>query len=88
MRYNHSFCKEKNGDLQLTVEDDGVGIEPEKLSTLLSTRRERNRSSLNGIGIANVHKRIQLTYGKQYGLSVESELGKFTRVHILIPKEL
>ena len=80
--------REENGDVILTVEDNGAGIEPEKLSTLLTARHERNRSSLNGIGVANVHKRLQLTYGRQYGLSVESELGKYTRVHVRFPKEV
>ena len=42
---------------------------------------------MNGIGIANVHKRLQLIYGRQYGLTVESEPGKFTRVTVHIPRE-
>ncbi len=74
-------------DLVLTVEDDGAGIPPDKLAALLTTPRRKNRSSLNGMGVANVHKRLQLTYGKSYGLTVESELGKYTRVHIRLPKE-
>ena len=39
------------------------------------------------MGVANVHQRLQLTYGKNYGLTVESELGKYTRVSVHIPKE-
>ncbi len=74
-------------DLVLTVEDDGAGIPPEKLATLLTAAHRKNRSSLNGMGVANVHKRLQLTYGKQYGLKVESELGKYTRVYVRVPKE-
>ena len=62
-------------DLVLTVEDDGAGIPPDKLAALLTTSRRKNRSSLNGMGVANVHKRLQLTYGKSYGLTVDSELG-------------
>lgn len=74
-------------DLVLTVSDDGAGIPPEKLATLLTAPHHRNRSSLNGMGVANVHKRLQLTYGRQYGLTVESEPGEYTRVHVRVPKE-
>ena len=74
-------------DLVLTVTDDGAGIPPEKLDTLLTAHHKKNRSSLNGMGVANVHQRLQLTYGKNYGLTVESELGKYTRVSVHIPKE-
>ena len=69
------------------MEDDGAGIEPEKLAGLLTAPHKRDRSSLNGIGVANVHQRLQLIYGKKYGLRVESELGKFTRVFVRFPKE-
>ena len=50
------------------------------------TPRETKRC-IRDRGVANVHKRLQLTYGKSYGLTVESELGKYTRVHIRLPKE-
>ncbi|MFD2334159.1 sensor histidine kinase [Cohnella sp. GCM10020058] len=38
-----------------------------------------------GIGLRNVHQRIQLYYGKEYGLTVDSEEGVYTRVIIRIP---
>ena len=79
--------REENGDLYLCVEDDGAGIEPEHLATILTAESKRSSSSMNGIGIANVHKRLQLIYGRQYGLTVESEPGKFTRVTVHIPRE-
>lgn len=39
----------------------------------------------NGIGLRNVHQRLQLFYGHAYGLWVESEEGKYTRVMMKIP---
>lgn len=79
--------REENGDLYLSVEDDGTGIEPERLAGILTVESKRSGSSLNGIGIANVHNRLQLIYGRQYGLTVESEPGKYTRVTVHLPKE-
>lgn len=80
-------CREEDGDLLLCVEDDGVGIPPERLEHILTAEHHRSGASLNGIGIANVHKRLQLLYGPRYGLTVESEQGVYTRVTVRIPKE-
>ena len=41
--------------------------------------------SENGFGLENVHKRIQLYYGKQYGLTVQSKYQEGTRVTVTIP---
>ena len=40
----------------------------------------------SGIGIKNVHERIQLTYGEQYGLKVESVEDEGTTVTIRLPR--
>lgn len=42
-------------------------------------------SGLNSIGIANVNKRIKMYFGEEYGISIDSELGKGTEVSILLP---
>ena len=92
----------EGNDLLLTVEDNGMGIPPEKLKTLLNPEKKasydekdpsaqgqstHHSNALNGIGIANVHQRLRLLYGPEYGLTIESELGSFTRVTIRIPAE-
>ena len=43
------------------------------------------QSEGSGIGLRNVHQRIQLFYGKDYGLFVESREGEYTRVRLRIP---
>ena len=81
-------ARAEGDDLYLCVEDDGAGIEPERLATILTAESKRSGSSMNGIGIANVHKRLQLIYGRQYSLTVESEPGRYTRVTVHIPREV
>lgn len=80
-------AKEEGADILLQVQDNGAGIPEDILQSLMSRQGGKGKESLNGIGVSNVHTRLQLTYGKEYGLSVESRLGEFTRVVVRIPKE-
>lgn len=70
-------------DVILTVEDNGIGIEPSKLSTILYATGTKES---HGYGVKNIHERLQLCYGKQYGLKYESTVGVGTKVTIKIPK--
>ena len=79
--------REEGSDLVLCVTDDGAGIPPDILPTLLSEERPRSHASLNGIGVCNVHKRLQMLYGDAYGLTIESEPGVGTCVTVRVPKE-
>lgn len=79
--------REEGSDLILCVTDDGAGIPPDILPTLFSEERPRSHASLNGIGVCNVHKRLQMLYGDAYGLTIESEPGVGTCVTVRVPKE-
>ena len=68
-------------ELRFTVADDGVGIAEEQLNGILS-----RPAGTGGIGLRNVHERIQLTFGKQYGLTIASEEGCGTLVTIRMPR--
>ena len=52
----------------------------------LLTDQTRSRSRGSGIGIQNVHQRIQLYFGKKYGLEIISEPDEGTMVRIHLPK--
>lgn len=76
-------------NLRITVEDDGVGIEGEKLKEILENINE-DISDGEGLGskflaLNNVNKRLVLNYGKEYALKIESGEGAGTRVTIIIP---
>lgn len=68
-------------NIYLTVEDNGVGIEPEILSSILEFKTK-------GYGVRNVNQRIRLYYGEEYCLKIESEAGKGTKCTINIPQVL
>ncbi|MFD0679623.1 MULTISPECIES: sensor histidine kinase [unclassified Paenibacillus] len=72
-----------HGKLLFEVRDDGLGIPEGKLKQLLTGSVRSDEGS--GVGVKNVHERIQLSYGYSYGLEVESELEEGTTVKLWIP---
>jgi two-component system LytT family sensor kinase len=66
-------------DVELTVKDGGAGMTAEAAADALAGRGA-------GIGLANVHARLQSTFGPEYGLEVESTPGEGTIVRMLVPK--
>lgn len=78
-------------NLYIIISDNGLGIPEEQLLALrknLNTDASftelgvRNKQS---IGLKNIQSRIELYYGKGYGLSINSEIGKGTSINIKIP---
>lgn len=67
------------------ISDDGIGIPPEKLNTLLTEKEERAKSS-GHIGVYNTHRRLQILFGAAYGLNYKSTPGQGTDVEIRIPR--
>lgn len=79
-------AKADHDTIQLTITDNGVGIPADKLEEVRSNiciGYEEGGSA--HIGLRNVNARIQLFYGEQYGLSIDSESGRGTQVHIKLP---
>ena len=73
----------ENNVCVLEIIDDGAGIEDSVLSLLLDS--DRTDDSSKGIGVNNVHRRIQLYYGAEYGLEIKSQVGLGTVVSISVP---
>lgn len=67
--------------LVITVEDSGIGMSPEQMEDLFRPKEKDSRA----IGVQNVHNRIRLVFGDEFGLGFESELGTGTKVTIRMP---
>ncbi len=68
--------RQYNGRLLIEIEDNGVGIPPERLTEVYG----------GGIGISNVHERLRLLYGDQFRMDIRSQEGQGTQIHIEIPE--
>ncbi len=82
----------KHEKIMLTVADDGDGIDAETLSRMQEELQmdeihiQSKSKSSDNIGLLNVHLRIRLTYGKEYGLQVFSRADVGTEVVMCLPR--
>ncbi|MBM3754873.1 MAG: sensor histidine kinase [Acidobacteria bacterium] len=63
------------GRVHIEVEDDGVGVPPEKLDTMFES----------GIGVSNVNERLKVLFGDDYRMDIDSRPDEGTRTHIEFP---
>lgn len=74
----------KNIDvLEVTVEDDGVGIKKEKLDTLLQNKDLESHAE--GVGLRNSNHRLEQIYGHEFGMEITSSVDKGTVISFRIP---
>lgn len=65
----------------IEVIDNGKGMSNRPINDVF-----KNKEAMNRVGLINVHERIQLNYGKMYGIEIISEKGKGTRIRYILPK--
>jgi len=82
---------ERDSLLLIEIRDDGMGIEPALVASLQQALKGDSDTpivaSKNGLGLENVHKRLQLHYGKDCGLWIDSVQGAYTCVTLRLPWE-
>lgn len=81
---------EKSGELWIRVQDNGLGMPQKKVEQIL-TKGYQNDTKLgkgSGVGLRNVQERIQLYFGREYGLLIQSEPDEGTCVTIHLPKNI
>lgn len=75
-------CYTENQDIVFKIMDNGCGMTEEECTQILSHESK-------GYGVKNVHQRIQLYYGPEYGLTYHSTKGMGTyvllRIKVSIP---
>ena len=76
--------EKKGEDIYISIEDNGMGM-PEDIRDNILTDNSKVPKHGSGVGVINVHSRIRLMFGPEYGLEVYSELDEGTKVVIHIP---
>jgi len=73
--------------LIFVVEDNGLGMNEDIRSRILKEydKHDEKTVRVGGVGVTNVFERIQLMYGKDYGIQIESEIEEGTKVTLTIP---
>ena len=75
-----------DGDVLIHLTDDGIGMTPEQVAKALrEPGPEEAAAKYRHVGMWNVHRRLQYSFGDAYGLSIESEPGIGTTVTIRLP---
>jgi two-component system sensor histidine kinase YesM len=72
-------------DLVIIIQDDGIGIESNKLNSIIDSLNLEDKDNSNHVGLSNVHKRTKMIYGDKYGVSIESAIEEGTKISILLP---
>lgn len=74
---------QEGGKAILEVEDNGVGMDQKMIDHVFASKLEAVDSERGmGIGLINIHRRLQYAYGPSWGLNFASKKNSFTRVQI------
>jgi two-component system, LytTR family, sensor kinase len=74
------IVQDSDTEALITVEDDGIGMDPDRLRERLAGRME------SGVGLRNVDERFRRVFGQDFGMQVETGVGLGTRVILRVPK--
>ncbi|WP_372636402.1 sensor histidine kinase [Cohnella sp.] len=74
--------------LIVEVEDNGKGIEPDRLAEVNDTLAGKLKPApASSLGLRNVSERIRLVYGERYGMDIRSKRMEGTVVRVRLPFE-
>ena len=80
------LIQSKGSDIAIEVSDNGAGMDEETIQSLMESWSDAYSGGTQGIGLQNVQRRLQLHFGRSYGIEVDSKLGEGTTFTILLPQ--
>lgn len=78
-------AKKEKDFFNIQIEDNGIGIEEERLEQVRAGIRDKVLTGKDIYGLYNVNERIRLNFGEQYGIFIESVHGEKTVVSVILP---
>ena len=85
-KYIRIKAEKKDGVLSISVEDNGTGMDADRMNARL---RENDASVIeegSSIGLLNINARLKMAYGAEYGIYIESIAGRGTTVVMKVPE--
>lgn len=79
---------DQGDSLVLTIEDNGVGMDAGELMRIRESLKVEDKRNAASFGLYSINRRIKLLFGTNYGLDMDSEQGRYTRITVTIPKVL
>jgi LytS/YehU family sensor histidine kinase len=77
-------ARDAGAEAAISIEDDGIGMDPDRLRALLAT--VDGRGPHRGVGLRNVDDRLRQIFGEEYGLVIETAIGAGMKVSLRVPK--
>lgn len=75
---------EKDGEIYIDISDNGYGMPEDYVEKILTTENTVKKKG-SGVGILNVHNRLKLLFGEEYGITIKSVLDEGTIVTLHLP---
>lgn len=77
----------QDGVLTINISDDGIGISEERLTIIRQNLLRKQSDGKSSIGLKNVHLRLKIKYGDEFGVSITSKKNVGTSVVLRLPAE-
>lgn len=78
-------ASETDGRLKICISDNGCGMTEEELEALQIKISQKTLNRKSSIGLCNINQRIRLCHGEEYGMKIDSTLGKGTAITVTLP---
>ncbi len=72
--------------VELSVTDNGIGMDQKTIQDIFVSGKASPEGMFRQIGVLNVHQRIQYEFGADYGITVTSKLGFYTKISVRLPR--
>ncbi|MEH7545204.1 sensor histidine kinase [Neobacillus vireti] len=83
-----TICAAHLGEkIEIRIEDNGKGMSEEELANIVQHINREEGDEMQSIGLRNIHQRLKLKFGDQFGLSVKSSKDTGTMVTMSIPAQ-
>jgi two-component system sensor histidine kinase YesM len=75
----------RGSDIVIEIEDNGSGIEVDKLLAIQTELSRHDIKDSGSLGLLNVHQRLRLFYGPEYGMQIHNNAHKGVTITLRLP---